>query len=449
MNGTKLNIITSCRTFLYSWEANRGKYCRDKKCFTRQGKLGFVKTAVAVVYLLKKSLSLELNDMYAILEVEQEAQSTKSGFSQSRYKISYEFYEDWHQDLVYNFYTQGRSESTNGLMYPNLVKTWKGYVLQAVDGTSAYLFDKGNVKSYFGCHSNQHGVQVPMAQIVVRYDVLNHIAVSGLIESIRCSENSLAYKLLKGVSSNVISLYDRHFHSFAFIYAHMRRDLPFVMRARCSEKWLKDFLATGLNEQIVSLKATKEMLKLVKNYENIDLDPLTTLSVRLIRVELDTGEVEVLITNLLDQTLFPWQDFKALYALRWAVETYFDVLKNTLQLEIFSGYCVQAIKQDFYALLILSSLYAIMKPQEEQLKPINERRTHNYALNKTVTLGLFKKIIPLIFCHKDFEQHIDNFNKKCLKFLEPIRLNRHFQRTKRKQRLTGKYKTLVNYKRAV
>jgi hypothetical protein len=44
--------------------------------------------------------------------------------------------------------------------------------------------------------------------------------------------------------------------------------------------------------------------------------PTQPLRLRLIRVELENGEVEVLITNLMDEQAFPACEFKELYRLR-------------------------------------------------------------------------------------------------------------------------------------
>ena len=50
--------------------------------------------------------------------------------------------------------------------------------------------------------------------------------------------------------------------------------------------------------------------------------PADPLRVRLIRVELESGEVEVLITSLLDTKAYPYRAFAKLYALRWGIELF-------------------------------------------------------------------------------------------------------------------------------
>ena len=58
--------------------------------------------------------------------------------------------------------------------------------------------------------------------------------------------------------------------------------------------------------------------------------PADPLRVRLIRVELESGEVEVLITSLLDTKDYPYRAFAKLYALRWGIEENYKREKQRL-----------------------------------------------------------------------------------------------------------------------
>ena len=46
------------------------------------------------------------------------------------------------------------------------------------------------------------------------------------------------------------------------------------------------------------------------------------LTVRFVRVLLETGEYEVLVTSLLDGTKYPTEEFKTLYWYRWLVKLF-------------------------------------------------------------------------------------------------------------------------------
>lgn len=70
---------------------------------------------------------------------------------------------------------------------------------------------------------------------------------------------------------------------------------------------------------------------------------------RFIRVDLPTGEVEVLMTTLLDNKKYPPALFGDLYDLRWGVETSIFVLKSYLQMAQFSAYTLPGVEQDLWS----------------------------------------------------------------------------------------------------
>ena len=85
------------------------------------------------------------------------------------------------------------------------------------------------------------------------------------------------------------------------------------------------------------------------------------IKVRFVRVLLDTGEYEVLVTNLFDEEEFPTEEFKTIYYLRWGIESFYAVLKTRLNLENFSGKTVHSVYQDFYSTIYISELGNLQK----------------------------------------------------------------------------------------
>ena len=74
--------------------------------------------------------------------------------------------------------------------------------------------------------------------------------------------------------------------------------------------------------------------------KEIATDPLP---VRLIRVPLENGDIEILMTSLLDSTQFPSDLFGALYHERWGIEENFKTMKHRLQMENFTGKSVESV----------------------------------------------------------------------------------------------------------
>ena len=102
------------------------------------------------------------------------------------------------------------------------------------------------------------------------------------------------------------------------------------------------------DSQVVTLKAPKVQQKKLKAAAL----PLS-ITVRFVRVWLKSGEMEVLVTSLLDEHVYDTAFFKELYALRWGIETFYGTIKGRLNLENFSGKSVEAILQDFHATIFI------------------------------------------------------------------------------------------------
>jgi IS4 transposase len=125
-----------------------------------------------------------------------------------------------------------------------------------------------------------------------------------------------------------------------------------------------------------------------------------TITVRFVRVMLSTGEIEVLVTSLLDSDKYTAQMLKELYHLRWGIETLFGVLKERLRLDNFTGKTVISIKQDFFATLFLVGLESILT-QTAELHLFNKsslnklRQTVNNMVSFNATFEFYgRDVLP-------------------------------------------------------
>ena len=84
------------------------------------------------------------------------------------------------------------------------------------------------------------------------------------------------------------------------------------------------------------------------------------------RVVLNTGEIETLITNLPEKE-FETACFKDLYFMRWSIEGKYNSLKNKLLMEHFSGKTRLAIEQDFYAAICAANLITLTKGADDEI----------------------------------------------------------------------------------
>jgi hypothetical protein len=122
------------------------------------------------------------------------------------------------------------------------------------------------------------------------------------------------------------------------------------------------------------------------------------VKVRLIRVELSTGETEVLNTTLLDTVRYPINTFADLYHLRWPVEEDYKTMKCRMELASCSGKSTLSVYQDFNAKVFSKNLTSIVaNTTKDEIDKLSERRNFPYQINFVQALSKMKDTIVLLF----------------------------------------------------
>lgn len=204
------------------------------------------------------------------------------------------------------------------------------------------------------------------------------------------------------------------------------QDVDFVIRLKADLLVFKEFVASNKKSQLVEIQSPRYVHK--KKGEQKD-EPI---KVRLVRVELPTGEVEVLATSLYHVKTYPSKVFKALYFKRWKVETFYDELKNKLKVELFTGYSDKVIQQDFYIALFVSNIQSIIvRDVKEEIEQANLTKKWDYKVNTNLSYGFLKnEIVSLFFSKSDIDDIVEELKTLYKNNLVPIRPNRFNQRNK-------------------
>mgnify|MGYP004702984847 FL=1 len=407
-----------------------------KGVFTRERKL----TLKNLIVLIMSSCSSIQRDLDRFFKSMNNAdfnirEVTKSAFSQARQKLNPWAFKRLNEVTVNGFYEN------------NEVYTWYGMRLMAVDGTRLVLPNHKTIKEEFGVHSfgPKADSERSLALCSVFYDVLNLIAVDSQMAPYSSSERDLFYKHLEFAREEEdLILLDRGYPSIALFFLLMAKKLNFCVRMK--ENWwleVDKFRKSGLKEQIITLKLPKKDRKLLKEFpEWHDKE----IKCRLILIELENNEVEILCTSLTDMEKYEHQDFKELYHLRWNEEEAYKLLKNRVEVENFSGKTAIAVKQDFYAkmfLLTLCSVYAF--PIEEKVREeysANDKRKHDQKINRTGAIAMTRDILVAVFIKRDYGAALCAFDKIVFKTREIIRPGRSNERNHRPKRSYS-----MNYKR--
>lgn len=442
MVDANLKIIDELKLVLEEVSNNsevKSLFVKSAESFSRKRKLT-IKTLVGIlINMPKRSLSIELNEFFDILD--DNSPATKGAFSLQRSKLLPEFFQVWNSWLVDSFYRH----------YGESIKRWKGFRLLAVDGSTGNLVNKKDVVSFFGTWNNQH-FNTPMTRILQIYDVLNDITVFSNIYPIKTGEKTIMNNRVDSLYSDSITLFDRGFPSYELMYLMIHSERPKHFVIRCKSDFnteVKQFKKSRKNSRTIELKATAIAIKNLRE-KGFIITKDTAIKIRMVKIKLPSGETEILLTNLYNEQLYTVDDLYTLYGMRWTIETSYGMQKNQQQIEQFSGHRVICIQQDFHASVFVSNLQSLINKQcQDYLQRTNLNRKYNHKINRNISWGALKNnIVKLFFSNEPLNillklQHIFE------RHTEPIRPDRKYKRTTMVKFRRGKYRTLTNYKSAI
>ena len=115
-----------------------------------------------------------------------------------------------------------------------------------------------------------------------------------------------------------IIIMDRGYPSTPAFIHMMDKDLKFIVRLKSSD-YKKEQSSLTENDQLVKIKLDKSR---IRHYEGTPdgerMKELGEISLRMVKILLENGNLEVLATNL-SQTEFHTEEIKELYHMRWGI----------------------------------------------------------------------------------------------------------------------------------
>jgi len=312
----------------------------------------------------------------------------------------------------------------------------------AVDGTRIVLPNHPSVKKQFGVHHFGPNADSERSMAIgsMLYDVLNEVTIDAQLAPYSSSEIYLLEQHLSKINKGDLLLLDRGYPSIWLIFLLFGKGIEFTMRIQ-----VKAFTESNEKQAIVEFTLPqKDKAKLADYPELVD----ATIACRLVKVELEDGNIEILCSSLTDIEKYKHEEFKALYHLRWNEEEAYKLLKNRIEIEDFSGKTARAIKQDFHAKIFLLSLTAIYAhPIAEQVKQdfsIAKGLKHDQQINRTNAITMAIDILPALFImNRKVKIAFEAFDDIVYNTREIIRPNRSIERKHRqKKRYASAYKRL-------
>lgn len=359
---------------------------------------------------------------------------TKGAFSQARAKLNPWAFQRLNEVSANTFY-----EGANFYV-------WGGMRTLAVDGTRLVLPNHPSVIEEFGQQQFGSKADSPrsLAMGSMLYDVLNQITLDAQLAPYASSERDLLMQHLDKIKEGDLLLLDRGYPCFWLLFLLKAKQIEFCVRLK-EDWWLKvkDFTDSSDTERLVTFALPKKDRKKLADYPHMQDVEITC---RLVKIELPSGEKEILCTSLLDDETFTHKEMEELYHSRWNEEEAYKLLKSRVEVENFSGKTAQAVKQDFHAKVFLMTLCAAYAhPIEERVMAeykADQTRKFDQKINRTNALSMTQDILMMVFIRKQFVKALHTFDIVVANTREIIRPGRSEPRNKKPKKTYS-----MNYKR--
>ncbi len=281
-----------------------------------------------------------------------------------------------------------------------------------------------------------------MAQALICFDVLSNYVLASMIDKMETGEKSLLRLLLPSVQvTNAIFILDRGFGNFSICKMFENLQHRYCIRLSTQICSFAKQAMLSAESDFVTVWKPSEMER--SNCKRHGQD-VKALLIRVSKITLDTGETELLVSNIFDADTIDEPAMKQLYFMRWGVEEGIKKLKPKMKLEHFGCRKIEGVYQEFYAHIFMLNIVAMLGNEAQQDIDIKVKdRKHAYKYNwQNAYLHVREKIIALVN-NTNLYKIINDLIKKIALSVVAVIKERAFSREKqssRKARLFQCYK---------
>jgi len=391
--------------------------------FTRHRILTFCILILLMLQKSVKSMQINLNEFFGKMDADIRTVSS-SAFTQARNKMLHTAFIELNRKAVV--------ETVYG---DDEYRKFRNFRVLGIDGSRVILPNEHDIRQFFGAVriGNQHeitGGTYSYGTASVLYDLLNNIVLDALPGHSRAYEVDPAVEhLMHYQKADDLVILDRNYPSYFFPAFLICNGINFL--ARCSGSSFKEARKMFSEKKIQSRTAVLRPHH-TKKKQIGEIGLPEEIEVRFVSVLLDNGKVEVLVTSLCDEKLYPAEDFKELYNIRWGMETFYGIIKGRLCLENFTGKTVESVRQDFYSTVFISGLESVLiENAQEKLTAKDGQNRYHQAVNKAVSFNTIKNHVLHLFCKdQDSETLLEKLTELFMTAPVCERKNRKFPRKK-------------------
>jgi hypothetical protein len=391
----------------------------DGKVFTRRRSLTFSRVFQLILGVSPYGLQIRLDNFFEKIGHNEESVS-KQAFSKARGSLD--------PDIIkasFQLTAQAMSACTDLNFYKNKFR------LCAIDGSAISLDNAAVLKKEFGCCGSKKNATTALASLC--YDPLNESILDGGLYPYDTNERDALREHLEKVEKlplqdGVKNLYilDRGYPSNELFSEFIDSGLFFLMRVR--RKFKVDFDLVEREEKVSFFYNEKKY------------------TVSVFSITLDSGEKEILVTNLENKYL-KYEEAAELYFKRWAIETKFNSLKNKLELENMSGRRPVTVYQDFWAKLDIANTMTALKFATDEVieeKTAEKKNKYEQTTNENRLISKFSKRYIDLLTNPDKDERMALYEEliaDIAKYPVEVKPNRTTERkTPRKMKFSDRYK---------
>ena len=326
------------------------------------------------------------------------------------------------------------------------METMNGYLILAADGTNINVPTIAETLEAYGTNSKKNVKQQATLGLSCLYDLLNKVVLDvtfnrcGFDERAQAREHMEKFSQIAPGMKSILAL-DRNYPSV----------IEFVKWNSVGQKYVIRLRKNGYRNERAQMESDDETINVALNigrtipFRGTDgyalLEEQDSFDLRVVNIRLDGGAEVSLATNLSEEE-FSTEEIGQVYQMRWGIETAFDMLKNNLQIENFTGTKPVLIEQDIYACVYLCNLAQDMIADAEATNRCTGKPPgkHKMAVNKVFAVGVLKEDLVKAILEPNEQRKTEIFNAMVDDIrsnLLPVRPGRHYERNKSK--LNGKY----------
>ena len=371
------------------------EYKFQKNFFSRNRKIS--SRDIILFVLDKRGMNLDM-EMRKIRDITGRMKDvSKSALCQQRVKIRPEYFKDLNVDYIRNSYDN-----------PKDYETVKGYIVMAIDGMKIEIPNTKELRETYGVSKGKEGQrECARALTSCLYDVVNNWVIDAQIDKLYTSERELAKKHIEEMVKiigdeidlgKVIIIFDRGYPSIEMMEILEELKIKYIFRGTIS-KYTEEIKKMTTEDEEIESKITSKKLRSVKE-EKIkkELERKGKIKNRYVKNKLETGETEILITNL-GKEEFSTEEIGKLYFRRWNIELAYNIAKNKMEIENFSGQNKIVIEQEFHSQIVLLNIAEdLRKEANKEVKAKKENGyKYDYKVNMNTLIGIQReKIIDIV-----------------------------------------------------